>query len=77
MAGAVADINRMVAEGDSKNTLQALQVPNAGLRAVLPECADTYQAELTQRQTDGATKGNGLTLRASQESWPSVEQSNR
>uniref|UniRef100_A0A8P4GUV5 IQ motif containing GTPase activating protein 2 n=1 Tax=Dicentrarchus labrax TaxID=13489 RepID=A0A8P4GUV5_DICLA len=46
LAGAVADINRMVAEGDSQNTLQALQVPSAGLRAVLPECADTYQAEL-------------------------------
>lgn len=58
MAGAVADINRMVAEGDSQNTLQALQVPSAGLKAVLPECADTYQAELVQRQTNSATKGN-------------------
>uniref|UniRef100_A0A671TP20 IQ motif containing GTPase activating protein 2 n=1 Tax=Sparus aurata TaxID=8175 RepID=A0A671TP20_SPAAU len=46
LAGAVADINRIVAEEDSKNTLQALQVPSAGLRAVLSECADTYQAEL-------------------------------
>uniref|UniRef100_A0A671TQ48 IQ motif containing GTPase activating protein 2 n=1 Tax=Sparus aurata TaxID=8175 RepID=A0A671TQ48_SPAAU len=42
----LADINRIVAEEDSKNTLQALQVPSAGLRAVLSECADTYQAEL-------------------------------
>lgn len=58
MAGAVADINRMVAEGDSKNTLKALQVPSAGLRAVLPECADSYQAELAQRQTNNASKGN-------------------
>lgn len=58
VAGAVADINRIVAEGDSQNTLQALQVPSAGLRAVLPECADTYQAELMQRQTNSATKGN-------------------
>lgn len=57
VAGAVADINRMVAEGDSKNTLQALQVPSAGLRAVLPECADTYQTELAQRQTKSAAKG--------------------
>uniref|UniRef100_A0A8C3G7F1 IQ motif containing GTPase activating protein 2 n=1 Tax=Cyclopterus lumpus TaxID=8103 RepID=A0A8C3G7F1_CYCLU len=46
----VADINRTVAREDSQNTLQALQVPSAGLRAVLPECADTYQAELAQRQ---------------------------
>lgn len=59
MAGAIADINKTVAEGDSQNTLQALQVPSAGLRAVLPECADTYQAELTaQTQTNSATKGN-------------------
>ncbi|TMS03942.1 Ras GTPase-activating-like protein IQGAP1 [Larimichthys crocea] len=58
LAGAVADINRMVAEGDSQNTLQALQVPSAGLKAVLPECADTYQAELAQRQTNSATKGS-------------------
>lgn len=58
VAGAVADINRIVAEEDSKNTLQALQVPSAGLRAVLSECADTYQAELGQRQKDSATKGS-------------------
>ncbi|XP_030272103.1 ras GTPase-activating-like protein IQGAP2 [Sparus aurata] len=58
LAGAVADINRIVAEEDSKNTLQALQVPSAGLRAVLSECADTYQAELGQRQKDSATKGS-------------------
>uniref|UniRef100_A0A671TSY5 IQ motif containing GTPase activating protein 2 n=1 Tax=Sparus aurata TaxID=8175 RepID=A0A671TSY5_SPAAU len=48
----------IVAEEDSKNTLQALQVPSAGLRAVLSECADTYQAELGQRQKDSATKGS-------------------
>uniref|UniRef100_A0A673CKN1 IQ motif containing GTPase activating protein 2 n=1 Tax=Sphaeramia orbicularis TaxID=375764 RepID=A0A673CKN1_9TELE len=52
MAGAVAHINRMVAEGDSQNTLQAMQVPGAGLKAVLPECADIYQSELAQRQTN-------------------------
>uniref|UniRef100_A0A8D3D8M4 IQ motif containing GTPase activating protein 2 n=1 Tax=Scophthalmus maximus TaxID=52904 RepID=A0A8D3D8M4_SCOMX len=41
----VADINSNVAEGDSQNTLKALQAPGARLKAVLPECADTYQAE--------------------------------
>uniref|UniRef100_A0A668AYC7 IQ motif containing GTPase activating protein 2 n=1 Tax=Myripristis murdjan TaxID=586833 RepID=A0A668AYC7_9TELE len=46
LAGAVADINKMVADGDSQNTLQALHAPAAGLRAVLSECADTYQTEL-------------------------------
>uniref|UniRef100_A0AAQ4QKE4 IQ motif containing GTPase activating protein 2 n=1 Tax=Gasterosteus aculeatus aculeatus TaxID=481459 RepID=A0AAQ4QKE4_GASAC len=54
----VADINRAVAEEDFQNTLQALQVPSAGLRAVLPECADTYHSELAQRQTSSATNGN-------------------
>uniref|UniRef100_A0A673CKS0 IQ motif containing GTPase activating protein 2 n=1 Tax=Sphaeramia orbicularis TaxID=375764 RepID=A0A673CKS0_9TELE len=50
----VAHINRMVAEGDSQNTLQAMQVPGAGLKAVLPECADIYQSELAQRQTNNS-----------------------
>uniref|UniRef100_A0A3Q3LUG7 IQ motif containing GTPase activating protein 2 n=1 Tax=Mastacembelus armatus TaxID=205130 RepID=A0A3Q3LUG7_9TELE len=57
VAVAVADINKEVAEGDSQNTLQALQAPGAGLRAVLPECADIYQAELAQRQINKATEG--------------------
>uniref|UniRef100_A0A4W5PWG5 IQ motif containing GTPase activating protein 2 n=1 Tax=Hucho hucho TaxID=62062 RepID=A0A4W5PWG5_9TELE len=50
LAGAVADINREVAEGDSQTTLQALQSPLAGLRGVLSECADSYQTQLAQRQ---------------------------
>uniref|UniRef100_A0A674EPG9 IQ motif containing GTPase activating protein 2 n=1 Tax=Salmo trutta TaxID=8032 RepID=A0A674EPG9_SALTR len=50
LAGAVADINREVAEGDSQTTLQALQSPLAGLRGVLSECTDTYQTQLAQRQ---------------------------
>lgn len=60
VAGAVANINRMVAKGDSKNTLQGLQAPSAGLRAVLSECAETYQAELAQSQTNNASQGNDL-----------------
>lgn len=60
MAGAIADINRMVAKGDPKNTLQALQLPGAGLRAVHPECADTYQTTLAQSQANDADKGNLL-----------------
>uniref|UniRef100_A0A8C9ZQD0 IQ motif containing GTPase activating protein 2 n=1 Tax=Sander lucioperca TaxID=283035 RepID=A0A8C9ZQD0_SANLU len=62
LAGAVADINVIVAEGDSQNTLQSLQVPRAGLRAVLPECADAYQAELAQRQTNSASKDSGFNM---------------
>uniref|UniRef100_A0A7N8WKM3 IQ motif containing GTPase activating protein 2 n=1 Tax=Mastacembelus armatus TaxID=205130 RepID=A0A7N8WKM3_9TELE len=62
LAVAVADINKEVAEGDSQNTLQALQAPGAGLRAVLPECADIYQAELAQRQINKATE-DGLWVK--------------
>uniref|UniRef100_A0A8C6P415 IQ motif containing GTPase activating protein 2 n=1 Tax=Nothobranchius furzeri TaxID=105023 RepID=A0A8C6P415_NOTFU len=46
VAGSVAHINTKVTEGDSQNTLLALQTPSAGLRAVHPECADSYQYEL-------------------------------
>uniref|UniRef100_A0A8C5NHP3 IQ motif containing GTPase activating protein 2 n=1 Tax=Gouania willdenowi TaxID=441366 RepID=A0A8C5NHP3_GOUWI len=50
----VGDINMRVSEGDSQNTLQALQAPSAGLKPVLPECAESYQLELAQDQiTDG------------------------
>uniref|UniRef100_A0A3Q2WW04 IQ motif containing GTPase activating protein 2 n=1 Tax=Haplochromis burtoni TaxID=8153 RepID=A0A3Q2WW04_HAPBU len=46
-----------VNEGDSQNTLEALQAPSVGLRAVLPECADTYQDDLSQKQRDCSTDG--------------------
>uniref|UniRef100_A0A4W5MG79 IQ motif containing GTPase activating protein 2 n=1 Tax=Hucho hucho TaxID=62062 RepID=A0A4W5MG79_9TELE len=58
LAGAVADINREVATGDSQTTLQALQSPLPGLRGVLSECADTYQTQLGQRQDLNVTTGN-------------------
>ncbi|XP_042176601.1 ras GTPase-activating-like protein IQGAP2 isoform X2 [Oncorhynchus tshawytscha] len=58
LAGAVADINREVAEGDSQTTLHALQSPLAGLRGVLSECADTYQTQLAQHQDLNTTTGS-------------------
>ncbi|XP_054629890.1 ras GTPase-activating-like protein IQGAP2 [Dunckerocampus dactyliophorus] len=62
MAGALADINKMVTEGVSQNTLRALQSPNAGMRAVLSECADIYQRELAQIQTNKAAEGSADSL---------------
>lgn len=62
MSEAVAHINKTVNEGDSQNTLEALQAPSVGLRAVLPECADTYQDDLSQKQRDGAAKGNRIYI---------------
>uniref|UniRef100_A0A673NH66 Ras GTPase-activating-like protein IQGAP1 n=1 Tax=Sinocyclocheilus rhinocerous TaxID=307959 RepID=A0A673NH66_9TELE len=47
---AVADINRAVSEGDAKATLAALQCPDAGLRAVLSECAHVYHSQLAHLQ---------------------------
>uniref|UniRef100_A0A4W6G8M2 IQ motif containing GTPase activating protein 2 n=1 Tax=Lates calcarifer TaxID=8187 RepID=A0A4W6G8M2_LATCA len=59
----ISGLHIAVAEGDCQNTLKALQAPGAGLKAVLPECADTYQSELVQRQTSSATKGNWAITR--------------
>uniref|UniRef100_A0A8C1E8H4 IQ motif containing GTPase activating protein 2 n=1 Tax=Cyprinus carpio carpio TaxID=630221 RepID=A0A8C1E8H4_CYPCA len=47
---AVADINRAVSEGDAEATLAALQCPDAGLRAVLSECAHVYHSQLAHLQ---------------------------
>ena len=58
VASAVAEINRTVDQGVPEDTLQALQAPGAALRGVLPECADAYQTELAQAQTDPADTGN-------------------
>uniref|UniRef100_A0A8C5I9W7 IQ motif containing GTPase activating protein 2 n=1 Tax=Gouania willdenowi TaxID=441366 RepID=A0A8C5I9W7_GOUWI len=55
------DINMRVSEGDSQNTLQALQAPSAGLKPVLPECAESYQLELAQDQMSRASEGNCST----------------
>lgn len=61
VAEAVADINRAVSEGDAKATLAALQRPDAGLRAVLPECAHVYQSQLSDLQSTQTEQGNCLT----------------
>uniref|UniRef100_A0A8C5I8W0 IQ motif containing GTPase activating protein 2 n=1 Tax=Gouania willdenowi TaxID=441366 RepID=A0A8C5I8W0_GOUWI len=58
LARAVGDINMRVSEGDSQNTLQALQAPSAGLKPVLPECAESYQLELAQDQMSRASEGS-------------------
>lgn len=58
MAEAVADINRSVSEGDAMTTLGALQCPDAGLRAVLSECAHIYHSQLSQLQSTQTEQGN-------------------
>ncbi|XP_072290107.1 ras GTPase-activating-like protein IQGAP2 [Eucyclogobius newberryi] len=55
VAGAIAHVNKRISEGNSQSTLQALQAPPAGLRAVLSECADTYQSELANSCIEATT----------------------
>lgn len=57
LAAAVADINRAVCEEDAKATMSALQCPDAGLRAVMPECAQIYQSQLHQLQSTQTQQG--------------------
>uniref|UniRef100_A0A8C1PSS8 IQ motif containing GTPase activating protein 2 n=1 Tax=Cyprinus carpio TaxID=7962 RepID=A0A8C1PSS8_CYPCA len=61
MAEAVADINRAVSEGDAKATLAALQCPDAGLRALLSECAHVYHTQLSHLQSTQAEQGNSIS----------------
>ncbi|XP_053336837.1 ras GTPase-activating-like protein IQGAP2 [Clarias gariepinus] len=57
LAEAVADINRAITAGHEEDTLSALQRPCAGLRGVLAECADLYQTELQQLQSQHTQQG--------------------
>ncbi|MBN3301610.1 IQGA1 protein, partial [Amia calva] len=57
LAAAIADINREVAGGDVQKTLTALTRPDAGLRGVQPECADTYFNNLSEKQTQNTGEG--------------------
>uniref|UniRef100_A0A671S7M2 Ras GTPase-activating-like protein IQGAP1 n=1 Tax=Sinocyclocheilus anshuiensis TaxID=1608454 RepID=A0A671S7M2_9TELE len=52
-----SDINRAVSEGDAKATLAALQCPDAGLRAVLSECAHVYHSQLSHLQSTQTEQG--------------------
>uniref|UniRef100_A0A8C2ENB9 IQ motif containing GTPase activating protein 2 n=1 Tax=Cyprinus carpio TaxID=7962 RepID=A0A8C2ENB9_CYPCA len=52
-----SDINRAVSEGDAKATLAALQCPDAGLRALLSECAHVYHSQLSHLQSTQAEQG--------------------
>uniref|UniRef100_A0A672QE84 Ras GTPase-activating-like protein IQGAP1 n=1 Tax=Sinocyclocheilus grahami TaxID=75366 RepID=A0A672QE84_SINGR len=62
LAEAVADINRAVSEGDAKATLAALQCPDAGLRAVLSECAHVYHSQLAHLQSTQTEQGTSGSL---------------
>ncbi|KFP15676.1 Ras GTPase-activating-like IQGAP1, partial [Egretta garzetta] len=53
-------INEAVDRGDVSQTLSALRSPDVGLYGVTPECAETYQRELSEvRRRKTAAVGNG------------------
>ncbi|NXN71472.1 IQGA1 protein, partial [Himantopus himantopus] len=53
-------INEAVDRGDVGHTLSALRSPDVGLYGVTPECAETYQRELSEvKRRKTASGGNG------------------
>ncbi|KFQ94505.1 Ras GTPase-activating-like IQGAP1, partial [Nipponia nippon] len=53
-------INEAVERGDISQTLSALRSPDVGLYGVTPECAETYQRELSEvKRRKTAAGGNG------------------
>ncbi|NXV48256.1 IQGA1 protein, partial [Uria aalge] len=53
-------INEAVDHGDVNQTLSALRSPDVGLYGVTPECAETYQRELSEvKRRKTAVGGNG------------------
>ncbi|NXP08790.1 IQGA1 protein, partial [Thinocorus orbignyianus] len=53
-------INEAVERGDVSQTLSALRSPDVGLYGVTPECAETYQRELSEvKRRRTAAGGNG------------------
>ncbi|KAM6257192.1 ras GTPase-activating-like protein IQGAP1 [Porphyrio hochstetteri] len=53
-------INEAVDRGDVNQTLSALRSPDVGLYGVTPECAETYQRELSEaKRRKAAAGGNG------------------
>ncbi|XP_067838793.1 ras GTPase-activating-like protein IQGAP2 [Heptranchias perlo] len=55
LAVAISEVNSAIEKGDSQLTLTAIRSPNITMRGVVPECADTYQNELseTKKQKSG------------------------
>lgn len=60
---AIQTINEAVEDGEATKTLAALRNPGAGLYGVTPECAQTYQDDLTKakqdKKKDGEDEGAG------------------
>ncbi|TSK20028.1 Ras GTPase-activating-like protein IQGAP1 [Bagarius yarrelli] len=55
---AIQAINEAVDSGDASQTLAALRAPGASLYGVTPECAQTYQNDLTKIKNDKTEQGD-------------------
>lgn len=62
LAIAVSEINSAIENGDSQQTLAAMQSSNAVTRGVVPECADTYQNELFEAKKQKTGEGSNGSL---------------
>ena len=54
---AVSAINAAVDGGDPESTLDALKAPQASIRSITEECAQTYQEKLLQARQEKVEAG--------------------
>lgn len=67
VAAGVAEINLALEKEEAPHTLQALQSSKAGLKGIVPECAEAYHKDLSE------SKKNKTSQAAQESSWLKVK----
>lgn len=65
VAAGVAEINLALEKDESPHTLLALQSSNAGLKGIIPECAEVYHKDLSEAKKEKANEGSAETEESS------------
>ncbi|KAM4051499.1 ras GTPase-activating-like protein IQGAP2 isoform 2-T2 [Anomaloglossus baeobatrachus] len=65
VAACVTEINLALEKDESQFTLQALQSSNAGLKGILPECAEVYHKDLSEGKKQKENEGSAETEESS------------
>ncbi|XP_069818869.1 ras GTPase-activating-like protein IQGAP2 isoform X1 [Dendropsophus ebraccatus] len=65
VAAGVAEINLALEKDEPQLTLVALQSPNAGLKGILPECAEVYHKDLSEAKRKKSNEGSAETEESS------------
>ncbi|XP_077143424.1 ras GTPase-activating-like protein IQGAP2 isoform X2 [Ranitomeya variabilis] len=65
VAACVAEINLALEKDESHYTLQALQSADAGLKGIIPECAEVYHKDLVEGKKKKADEGSAETEESS------------